>query len=184
MGWQSVISQGKIPWNSVVAGNWTRATGRTDSELCHWAIMTWLWPVSLIWFWLDWQAPNPCHFTENLSFINNVLVHFSTDVQVLIASQSKGRKSPLIGQSKKSVSLLSVPNGMNAKIGLTARWKRKGDPPTDGIDRGIPIDSEEIETATGRKGSEMMTGGDVTGRKSQWMTQSSLTENQTKVSNR
>ena len=29
---------------SAVAGNWTRATGRTDSELSHWAIMT------------DWQV--------------------------------------------------------------------------------------------------------------------------------
>ena len=32
---------GKIPLKySAMAGNWTRATGRTDSELSHWAIMT------------------------------------------------------------------------------------------------------------------------------------------------
>jgi len=32
---------GKNPLKySAVAGNWTRATGRTDSELSHWAIMT------------------------------------------------------------------------------------------------------------------------------------------------
>ena len=40
-GWQSAISQGKNPLKySAVAGNRTRATGRTDSELFHWAIMT------------------------------------------------------------------------------------------------------------------------------------------------
>ena len=40
-GWQSVISQGKNPLKySAVAGNRTRATGRTDSELFHWPVMT------------------------------------------------------------------------------------------------------------------------------------------------
>jgi len=54
-GWQSVIRQGKIPWNTppwlgIEPGrtdselsHWaimTRATGRTDSELSHWATMT------------------------------------------------------------------------------------------------------------------------------------------------
>jgi len=40
-GWQSAISQGFNPLKySAVAGNWTRAMGRTDNELSHWAIMT------------------------------------------------------------------------------------------------------------------------------------------------
>jgi len=43
---------GKNPLKySAVAGNWTRATGRTDGELTHWAIMTisvWCYFVDLV----------------------------------------------------------------------------------------------------------------------------------------
>ena len=49
---------GKNPLKySAVAGNWTRATGRTDSELFHWAIMTELYIPS---------CPHSTHTTSTI----------------------------------------------------------------------------------------------------------------------
>ena len=59
---------GKNPLKySAAVGNWTRATGRTDSELSHWAIMTDLGNVWCAMLWFCWRCRNFPGLVNNTS---------------------------------------------------------------------------------------------------------------------
>jgi len=66
-GWQSVTSQGNIPWN--MAGNWTRATEWAYSEI-DWTTITDMISLLLIDFWI---LPDRI-FTASFSLVKDVMV--------------------------------------------------------------------------------------------------------------